>query len=51
MKEAGGARVIMNARVETAAIGNTNASNKNKGVGAVEAFAYGTAVWYEQPGS
>lgn len=48
MKEkADGATVIVNVRIETAAIGKR--ANK-KGVGCVEAIAYGTAVTLRTPG-
>lgn len=50
MKESsGGADLILNLRVETSSIGKS--ANKKKAIGAVEALAYGTAVYYEKQGN
>jgi len=44
MKEnAKGAKIIVNVRIETSAIGAS--ANRKNSVGSVEAIAYGTAVW------
>jgi uncharacterized protein YbjQ (UPF0145 family) len=39
---ASGSDIILNTRIETSSIGKS--ANKRKGIGSVEAFAYGTAV-------
>jgi len=43
--EAAGAKMILGMRIETATIGYTSGK---KGAGMVEAFAYGTAVWFDE---
>ncbi|PLX45229.1 MAG: hypothetical protein C0609_03515 [Deltaproteobacteria bacterium] len=44
--QAGGASIIMGMRVETSTIGGRR--KNNKGLGSVEAVAYGTAVWVDE---
>jgi uncharacterized protein YbjQ (UPF0145 family) len=44
-RKAGGAEIILGLRIETSNIGS--ARGKNKGLTSVEAFAYGTAVWFD----
>ena len=46
MAQKQGAGMIVNMRLETAAIGNS--ANKKKQVGSVEAIAYGTAIVFNQ---
>ena len=45
-EEARGAAVIVNVRIETSNVANR--SSDDGSVGSVEAFAYGTAIWYER---
>ncbi len=47
-QEAVGAKIILGMRIETSNIGSSNRKGKNKGLGAVEALAYGTAVWFDE---
>ncbi|PLX42554.1 MAG: hypothetical protein C0608_02705 [Deltaproteobacteria bacterium] len=44
--QAGGADIILGMRVETSTIGGRR--KNNKGLGSVEAVAYGTAVWVDE---
>jgi uncharacterized protein YbjQ (UPF0145 family) len=44
-RKAGGAEIILGLRIETSNIGSTRGNNK--GLTSVEAFAYGTAVWFD----
>lgn len=41
------ANIVVNMRIETAAIGNS--ANRKRQVGSVEAIAYGTAIVFERP--